>query len=676
MRRPFDFASGVLVALAPLPLVAGAALQGAAGWTRSPWALLAAVTSSLALAAASLALTRRPALGRGLVVVGLGAGLALGLEVLVRAPLLTLLAVVGTWWALITVYSTSGARGGRGGVAAAMPESPARRARGAALAAIVVWLVAVQGGADADAGIVRAMGVSVLVAALLAVHWLLQQGGRHPRRAAALALGCAVFILGLALGPWPWSRRVQLAVILPLVALLALPRARADGPEQVDWWEPIVDHPARLLVVTFLGLCLGGGLLLALPACATQGASLGLLDATFTAVSAVCVTGLTVLDTPTDFSPLGQLVILLLIQAGGLGIMTFSTAAMRLFGRRLSLRHEGVVAGLMSAEDRSQLFAATLRLLRFTLVCEAAGALLLAWRFWAHGQGWLPAAWNGLFTAVSAFCNAGFALQSDNLVPFQRDPAVLHAVAGLIVLGGLSPVVFVRAVQLARGRAITGAAQVKVSLAATAVLLVGGTIALAVIEWHGALGGLSPWHRLHNAWLHSVTTRTAGFNSVDMLAFRPASVTLMMVLMFIGGCPGGTAGGIKTTTAALLLLAVVAAIRGHGLVEVAGRRVPHRSIYRAAAVATLGLLGVLGGLLILQLTQALEPVTALFEVVSALGTVGLTIGGTGALDAVGKVAIIACMYAGRVGPLTLFMFLSQRRMPATWRRPEEEIDVG
>ncbi|MBK8480074.1 MAG: TrkH family potassium uptake protein [Proteobacteria bacterium] len=416
--------------------------------------------------------------------------------------------------------------------------------------------------------------------------------------------------------------------------------------------------------------------MLALPVCARSGLSVGLLDATFTAFSAVCVTGLTVLDTPQAFSVLGQLAILLLIQAGGLGIMTFSTAAMRLLGRRMSLRHEGVVAGLMSVEDRSQLFAVTRRLLRFTLLSEAAGAVLLTWRFWTHDEGLGAALWRGVFTAVSAFCNAGFALQSDNLIAYQRDPAVLHVVAALVVLGGLSPAVCFSGLRLARGRAVAAAAQVKVVLTTTLVLLVGGTIALAVVEWHGAFGGLPPWDRLHNAWLHSVSTRTAGFNAVDLMAFRPASVTVMMVLMFIGGSPGGTAGGIKTTTAALLLMAVVAAIRGHGAVEVGGRRVPHRSIYRAAAVATLGLLAVFGGLLMLQLTQTLDPVAALFEVISALGTVGLTIGGTAGLDAVGKLAIVACMFVGRVGPLTLFMFLSHHRTPVLWRRPVEEIDVG
>lgn len=675
MKRPFDFASGVLAALAPLPFVAGAVLYGGERWTDSKLVLLAAVASSFALAAASLLLTHVPAVGRALVVIALGAAFVLSFGVIAQAPLLALLAVVVAWWALFAVFSASGVRRTRG-ERTPPRDSPARRARGAALGAGIVWLVAVSGGGATDPGSVRALGASALVAALLAARWLGLEGGRHPRRAAALAVGCGIFILGLALGPGPWALRAQFTVIVPLVTLAALPRLARHGVDEVDWWEPVIDHPARLLVATFLMLCLGGGLLLALPVCAGNGASVGLLDATFTAVSAVCVTGLTVLDTPVAFSRFGQLGILLLIQAGGLGIMTFSTAAMRLFGRRMSLRHEGVVAELMSAEDRSQLFASTLRLLRFTLACEAAGALLLAWRFWAHGEGLPAAAWNGLFTAVSAFCNAGFALQSDNLVAYQRDPTVLHVVAALIVLGGLSPIVFLRALQLARGRAVAPAAQVKLALVSTLVLLVGGTLVLAVIEWHGALGALPPWHRLHNAWLHSATTRTAGFNSVDMLAFRPASVTVMMVLMFIGGCPGGTAGGIKTTTAALLLLAVAAAIRGHGAVEVAGRRVPHRSIYRAAAVATLGLLAVLGGTLIVQLTQPLEPVTALFEVISALGTVGLTIGGTGALDAVGKLAIMVCMFAGRVGPLTLFMFLSHRRLPAVWRRPEEEIDVG
>jgi trk system potassium uptake protein TrkH len=182
--------------------------------------------------------------------------------------------------------------------------------------------------------------------------------------------------------------------------------------------------------------------------------------------------------------------------------------------------------------------------------------------------------------------------------------------------------------------------------------------------------------RIHNAWFQSVTLRTAGFNSVDITTVRPSTLLLMILWMFIGGNPGGTAGGIKTTTAAILVLSVVNAVRGYWSITVFARRITERTFYKAVVIATLGFATVLLAVLAMQLTQAMPMRDAVFEVVSALGTVGLSVGGTGRLDDVGKVIISACMFAGRVGPLTLLMFLSQRTGPRVWRRPEEEIDVG
>jgi trk system potassium uptake protein TrkH len=198
----------------------------------------------------------------------------------------------------------------------------------------------------------------------------------------------------------------------------------------------------------------------------------------------------------------------------------------------------------------------------------------------------------------------------------------------------------------------------------------------AALEWGGVLGGMSIADRLHNAWFHSVTLRTAGFNSVDVAAVGPATLALMLVWMFVGGGPGGTAGGVKVTTASVLLLAAVAAVRGREAVEVFGRRIPHRTVYRAAAIATLGVAFVLAALLALLLTQTLDPREALFEVVSAVGTVGLSVGGTTKLDNVGKAVIMLCMFLGRVGPLSAFMILTRQGSEPVWRFPEEEVEVG
>jgi trk system potassium uptake protein len=365
-----------------------------------------------------------------------------------------------------------------------------------------------------------------------------------------------------------------------------------------------------------------------------------------------------------------------LIQLGGLGIMTFSTAAMHLLGRRMSLRHEGAVAGLISPQNRGQLFRATRRLIAFTLTAEALGAVCLLVAFMGLGDSLPQALWRAVFTAVSAFCNAGFALQSDNLVSYQHNPWVLHVVAALIITGGLSPLGVLCIPQVLRHTGRPVAAQLKLALITTLLLLVVGCGFIAAVEWTNTLAGLSLWHRFHNAWFQSVTLRTAGFNSVDIAAVHPATLTLMIVWMFIGGSPGGTAGGIKTTTVAILVLAFVAAMRGRWTVTCFGRRLSHRTVYKATAIATVGTVVVLLSLIVMQLTQAMPTGMALFEVVSALGTVGLSIGGSSLLDGVGKALIMTCMFMGRVGPLTLFMFLSHRLQQTVWERPEEEIEVG
>jgi trk system potassium uptake protein TrkH len=279
-----------------------------------------------------------------------------------------------------------------------------------------------------------------------------------------------------------------------------------------------------------------------------------------------------------------------------------------------------------------------------------------------------------VFTAVSAFCNAGFALQSDNLVPYQGDPLVLHTVGLLIVLGGLSPgVVFaLPGVVLGKERR----AQVWIVLAASLVLLVTGAVLIGAIEWSRTLGHLGGWDKIHNAWFQSVTLRTAGFNSVDLAASHPATLAVMMLSMFIGGSPGGTAGGIKTTTAAILALAVKAAIDGRSETRAFGRRIPVDTVQRAAVIALMGVATLFVVTLTILLTQPIAPVSAAFEAVSALGTVGLSIGATAQLDGIGKVVIMAAMFAGRVGPISMFAFLASRARVREWRYPEEQIDVG
>jgi trk system potassium uptake protein TrkH len=286
------------------------------------------------------------------------------------------------------------------------------------------------------------------------------------------------------------------------------------------------------------------------------------------------------------------------------------------------------------------------------------------------------ALWRGVFTSISAFCNAGFALQSDSLIPYQQSPLVLHAIGALIVLGGLSPLAVFALPAVLRRSPAPVPAQARLALSAAGVLLVGGFFFMLTFEWSHSLRGLGIADKLHNAWFQSVTLRTAGFNSVDISLVRPATLILMLSWMFIGGSPGGTAGGVKTTTVSVLALSVLQAIRGQWTLEVFGKRVPERTRAKAAVVASVAALTGLTALVAVLLTQNMPPRMAVFEVVSALGTVGLSIGGTAELDGIGKAIIIVCMFVGRVGGLTLLMFLSTRRAPPTIGRPAEEIDVG
>jgi trk system potassium uptake protein TrkH len=329
----------------------------------------------------------------------------------------------------------------------------------------------------------------------------------------------------------------------------------------------------------------------------------------------------------------------------------------------------------MQIEERNELTRSMWRILGVTFVSELVGAAALTASFMRHGEGLAEAAWRGLFTAVSAFCNAGFALQSDSLIPYQRDPAILHVVALLIIVGGLSPVAVMAIPQFLRRRSVD--VQVSLILWTSALLLAVGAVLYGLMEWTVSLGHLSFADRLHNTWFQSVTLRTAGFNSVDLAVSRPATQTMMILQMFVGGSPGGTAGGVKTTTAAVLLITVAATLRGHPDATAFRRIISRRTVFKAAAVVTVGALMAFGALTAILLTQLMPPEVALFEVISALATVGLSTGGTGALDSVGKIIIIACMFAGRVGPLTLFVLLAQQQgMHHQPRYPDVEVDVG
>lgn len=450
-------------------------------------------------------------------------------------------------------------------------------------------------------------------------------------------------------------------------------------------------QPSRLLVASFALIIFLGGLLLRLPM-ATPPPHISFLDALFTATSATCVTGLTVLDTPSSFTPFGKAVILGLIQAGGLGIMTFSFLPFILLDRPMPFRGRMVMYETHLLADAG-LHPERLILFLFgsTFLVESLGATMLYLRLLAHADiakndpEWFIA----IFHAVSAYCNAGFALLPDNLASFKNDPVFVITHALLIITGGIGFLVLYEIRKWLMGRGARGRRKVslhtKIVLSVTATLLLSGAVFYAVFEWTNTLSGLSLGDRLINSFFHAVTPRTAGFNTLDMAAMRPITVYIVIFLMFLGASPGSTGGGIKTTTVGILVGFMRSLLKGEYNVSLFGRAIPGLTLRRALAVCIVAQVFI-GGCFFGLLCVPLDPraplghhgafVAYLFELVSAFGTVGLSLGITPWLHPLAKGIIILAMFVGRVGPLTLVMSIGRKEEAALYALPEEDVMVG
>lgn len=439
--------------------------------------------------------------------------------------------------------------------------------------------------------------------------------------------------------------------------------------------------PAQLLALSVAGLIGAGTLLLWIPLAAARD-PLTLLQALFTATSAVCVTGLIVVDTPNDLSLFGQVVVLLLMQAGGLGYMALTTVVAVALGKQLSVHERLTLQETLHVETMDGLARFVMLVFKMTIAVEAAGALVLAAR-WAGEMGVARALYFGLFHAVSAFNNAGFALFRDNLIPYRDDPVVTLTVALLLVVGGLGYVVLT---ELARGHA-PGRLSVHARLVLTmsAALVVAGTIAVFALE-HGnprTLGGLSTWQALHASFFQAVSPRTAGFNTIDIGGLTPATLFVFIVLMFIGAAPGGTGGGIKVTTLGITVAALWATVRGAPDAVLFKRRLGPELVARAFFVSLIAFLAVNGVAVLLLIVEGTPFLPTLFEAVSAAGTVGLSTGeGGGPLSLAsrfgpaGQLLIVLTMYMGRIGPLTLAIAVARGPTPPRVRYPEGTVLVG
>jgi trk system potassium uptake protein TrkH len=443
--------------------------------------------------------------------------------------------------------------------------------------------------------------------------------------------------------------------------------------------------PSKVLAAGFLAIILTGAALLTLPISAEPGVRITPFQALFTATSAVCVTGLTVVDTATSFSLFGEAVILLLIQTGGLGFMIFATFFLVLAGRRISLRGRMLLHDTASLPSLSGSVRITMRFMLIVLAVELAGAAILAVRFIP-----LLGLWRGLyygvFHAVSAFCNAGFDLfgSAGSLTGFANSPTVLLTISSLIILGGLGFAVLADVVDV-RFAMRKLHLHSKAVLATTAALLVLGTLVVALVEWDNpatlAKGGAAPMNRVMNAWFQSVTSRTAGFYSFSQPDMRNAGKLVTILLMFIGASPASTGGGIKTTTLFTIVMLARSLFRGCEDVTVFRRRLPASLIRTVLAIFFISLLLLFVGSVYMSVAEQAgdqRVIDLVFEETSALATVGLSAASTPTLRMDSQAWLILLMYFGRVGPLTMMLSLSRRSATraAGARYPEEQIIVG
>lgn len=437
-------------------------------------------------------------------------------------------------------------------------------------------------------------------------------------------------------------------------------------------------HPAQVVAVAFgVGIVIGTGLLL-LPAATAGPGGAPMLVAVFTATSAVCVTGLQVTDTATYWTPFGHAIVLLLIQTGGLGFMSLASLLVLGVSRRIGLRRRLITQAEINVGRLGEIRRMLLAVAAFSVLFEVIAAAVLTGRFWlGYGEPLGRAAWLGVFHAVSAFNNAGFSLYSDNLIGFAGDAWISLTIAGAVIVGGLGfPVLLelTRAPLAARRWSV----HTKLTLTMTAILLVGGTAAILALEWFNpaTLGPLDVRGKLLAGFFQGASPRTAGFNTVDYAAMRETSWLVTDVLMFVGAGSAGTSGGIRVTTVAVLLLAVRAEVRGLPSISAFGRRIPDAVHRQALAVAMIGFGAVLAATMAIIVLSPTSLDRALFEVVSAFGTVGLSTGITAQLPPSAQEILIGLMFLGRTGPITLATALALRERDVRYRLPEERPIIG
>lgn len=448
-------------------------------------------------------------------------------------------------------------------------------------------------------------------------------------------------------------------------------------------------RPTQILVLGFIALIILGTILLNLPAASNNHQSIGLIDALFTATSAVCVTGLVVVNTAAHWTVFGKFVIIILIQIGGLGFMTIATSLFMILGRKIGLKDRMIIQEALNQYSIAGMVRLTRNIIFGTFMIEGVGALLLSIKFVPeYGMKGIAL---GIFHSISAFCNAGFDIIGDNsLSPYLGDVLVNFTMMLLIILGGLGFTVWIDTINTSKKTIANGwgfknwfrhlSLHTKLVYVATSVLIVGGFVFFFAVEGFNdqTLGLLSFKDKFLGALFQSVTTRTAGFNTMPLDKMTDASKFVSILFMFIGGSPAGTAGGVKTITIVVLFMEVMSTVRGSQDAEAFGKRIPPSTVKRAMAVIIISLGVVLLVTTVLSLTEVGGFMDIFFEAVSGFATVGLTLGQTGKLSTIGKLVMSVTMFIGRLGPITMAVAFSLRsgRKKANIRLPEEKVMVG
>jgi trk system potassium uptake protein TrkH len=445
-----------------------------------------------------------------------------------------------------------------------------------------------------------------------------------------------------------------------------------------NWKDKFRFNAVQTLAIGFALVILLGGILLSLPICSQDGSATSFIDSVFTSTTAVCVTGLVTVDTGTHWNYIGKTIIMILIQIGGLGFMSFATLLAILIGKKITLKDRLVMQEAMNTFNIQGLVKMVRYIMVFTFSVEGLGALLYSTQF-IPSFGLAKGVYYSIFHSVSAFCNAGLDLFGEfrSLTIYNDNSVVILTTAALIIIGGLGFAVWIEIYNFKGIKKLSF--HTKMVLTITLILLTTGALLMFIFEFNnpGTMKEMNLKDKLLNSFFASVTPRTAGFNSISTADMTAAGKLLTIILMFIGGSSGSTAGGIKTTTFGVLVFTLISTIKGREDTEVFRRRISKETVYKSFAIFSIALALVLSVTMILSITEISQPFEyLLYEATSAFGTVGLTLGLTPKLSIIGKIVIILTMYCGRVGPLTVAVALTKAKKKPNYKYPEDKILVG